>query len=325
MASNSRITQTILNDKKYDSTLYILWLGEFGHLLMNVLPRVNKLRLEYPQSKIVFAGYEEDMIYFRDNKGEWTVDEYWGIPWWPTDRGCHECKGQWPDYAIELKEWIDARVFDKNSPMSYNTKVIDTTTMTLAEWTAEFKKKPRIAYPLKNIVSEEPKLETYPHCIIYARAKNYSSTLFRSWHDDRWVKFIDLLLREYRGIICVCGVSAESVKFSWGSRVKNYTNINGLERSTKTLNLLSNADFCISDCSGSANFAIQVGIPTFVSGPDGYADGFERNKNYFGAHVLYQTCDRDSLTPEIRMDGWRQFMKNLHYNLERNIYEGVVQ
>jgi hypothetical protein len=317
MADSPRVTRTILTDKEPGGKeIRIMWLGEFGHLLMNVLPRVNKMRLENPNARIVFAGYEDDMIYFKDDKGNWTIDEYWGVPWWPTDRGCHECKGVWPSHILALQREINVPAF--------NTTILDTTKMTLAGWSAEFKQKPRIAYPLKYIVQEDPLLENKSYCVVYARAKNYESTVFRSWHDDRWVKFVELLLQEYNGKVYVCGVEEESIKFPWSDRLINFTNLKGLERSSKTLNILSGADFCISDCSGSGNFAIQVGIPTFVSGPPGYAEGFEKNKNYFGVHVMYQTIHMDALTPELRMNGWRHFMKDLHYRLGRDVYEGVV-
>lgn len=318
MADSTGYTKTVLTNKPIDAKcIRILWLGEFGHLLMNVLPRVNKMRLEHPDAHITFASYEDDMIYFRDGDGRWTIDAYWSIPWWPTDRGCHECKGVWTPEAKALQRAINIPAF--------NTTIYDTTRMTLAGWTAEFKQKPRIAYPLKYIVQEEPMLETESnYCVVYARAKNYESTLFRSWHDSRWIEFVKQLMEEYKGKVYVCGVAEESVKFPWSDRLINFTNMKGLERSSKTLNILAGANFCISDCSGSGNFAIQVGTPTFVSGPPGYAEGFEKNKNYFGVHVMYQTIHMDALTPELRMKGWREFMKNLNYNLKRDVYEGVV-
>ena len=320
MKSAPTINKIKLTDKPTKDVLCILWLGEFGHLLMNTLPRINKIRLERPNTHIIVASYEEDMIYFRDNKGDWTIDEYWGIPWWATDRGCHECKGEWPDFAKELQSQVSSLSFKSNKPH----EVIDTTKMSLAGWTAEFKKKPRIAYPLNTLTFNEAPIDYGRYCVIYARAKNYSSTLFRSWHDDRWLKFVELLQKEYNGCIYICGVGPESVQFPWSDRVINYTNMTGLERSSKTLNILANAEFCISDCSGSANFAIQVGTPTFVSGPPGYAEGFEKNKNYFGSYVLYQTCERDILTPELRMDGWRRFMSNYRRGVKNKVYEGIV-
>ena len=304
--------KTIRLTEREGPSIGVYWAGEFGHLIMNVLPRMNAVRKEFPDHRIIFASYIDDYIYFRDNNKEWTIDEYIGFDWWPVDRGCHMVKGPLTEQAQSAYALLVER----------SDQFANTTALSLEDFTNEFKKKDRIAYPFKNIIDIEPTDEKY--CVVYARAKNYNGLCFRSWEDDKWRSFLDQLLtmlpKDYK--VYVCGIGDESVQFKWTDRVIPI--LDGDDRAEKTLNILSNAKFCISDCSGSGNFAIQCGIPTFVSGPDGYAIGFEKNKNYFGVYVKYQTCDMRSLTPELRIKGFLDFYSGLHYNLEREVYKGVV-
>jgi len=271
------------------------------------------MRKEFPNHRIIFAGYKDDYLYFRDNNGDWTIDEYISFDWWPIDRGCHEIKGPLTDEAIAAFAQLKER----------SEVYMDTTAITLKEYSDEFKAKSILAYPFKNIVSKDRKIDNHPHIIIYARAKNYAGLDFRSWEPEKWHQFMDELLcvlpNNYK--VYVCGVEAESVHFQRSDRIVPI--LKGLDRSKITLNLLSNAKYCISDCSGSGNFAIQCGIPTFISGPNGYKDGFEKTKNYFGVYVKYQTCDMRTLSSELRMKGFLDFYSGLYCNLEREVYNGV--
>jgi hypothetical protein len=283
---------------------------------MNTLPRVNGIRKEHPNAKIIFAGYEDDYIYFRDNDGNWTIDEYWGFEWWPTDRGVHLAKGFIPDYVQKLRVKFNSR-----TPRDGKSYFIDSSVLNLDMYSREFKANLRFFYPFKNIVTKEDKIADGNHIVVYARAKNYGGLNFRSWRPENWHKFMNLLLDKLDDTFYVCGVGAESIQFDWSDRLINMTDKTGSDRSSKTLNILSNAKFCISDCSGSGNFAIQAGIPTFVSGPKEYHRGFTNTKNHFGVHVHYQNTHMPDLTPEQRMEGLKEFLKNLHYNLDREVLE----
>ncbi len=308
-----RKLKTIRLTEHEGPTLGIFWAGEFGHLIMNVLPRINAIRQEYPDRRIIVASYTDDHIYFRNNRKEWTIDEYIAFDWWSVDRGCHEVKGEFTEQAKQAFKLLKER----------SDIFVDTSSINLAQYTSEFKNKPRIAFPFKNTINVEPTDEKY--CIIYARAKNYNGLCFRSWEDEKWHRFVDELLTllpsDYK--LYVCGIESESVQFEWSDRVVPV--LSGNDRAERTLNLLANAKFCISDCSGSGNFAIQCGIPTFISGPEGYAIGFEKNKNYFGVYVKYQTCDMRNLTPELRLKGFLDFYSGLHYELKDDVYVGVVE
>ncbi len=300
----------------------IFWAGEFGHLIMNVVPRVNKIRQENPDAHILFSSFEGDHIYFRDSDGSWTIDEYLAFPWWACDRGCHEVKSTLTPEAQAAKDQIREKADYTYEGSRIWDEVIwmDTPSWTLAQYTEEFKNKPVIAYPFKDILGDEPKIADGNHFVIMSRAKNYSGSHFRSWDSPRWNMFLNLVLGYTGGTAYVCGVEAESVQFGWSDRIVNMTQ-DTPDRSAKTLNILSNARFCIGDCSGSSNYAIQCGVPTFVSGPPEYETAFMDKKNYFGAYVRYQNTKMDLLSPAARFREFMKFMENYHRTLQRTIYE----
>ena len=297
-----------LTSARHKKTLGIFWVGEFGHLIMNVIPRINKIRLERPDWHIIIASFDGDHIYFRDNKSDWTIDEYIPIEWWPSDRGCHQVKskltGDAKNAIIALEGLCDEIWLTHN--------------WTLKDYSKEFKEKPIIAYPFKDIIKED-RIDDEPHFIVMSRAKNYSGSFFRSWDGLRWNKFLEEVIK-YTGLKAyVCGVEKESVQFNWSDKIINFTNISN--RSAKTLNVMSNAEFCIGDCSGSSNYAIQCGIPTFVSGPPEYAPAFLKKKNYFETYVEYQNAKMDALTAEDRFAAFKKFFKNYTKVLGKDIYE----
>jgi len=138
----------LTNTDKNKKVLGVFWAGEFGHLVMNVIPRINALRKERPDTHIIFASFEGDHIYFRDNNGDWTIDEYIAFPWWACDRGCHEVKGGLTADAKTALQYLKA----------YNGEVWETNKWTLKDYTAEFKDKSVIAYPFKDILGDESKI-----------------------------------------------------------------------------------------------------------------------------------------------------------------------
>lgn len=310
------VTQRVFTEKK-DGLICILWGGEFGHLLMNVMPRVNAMRLEKPNHHIIFASYEGDDIYFVDNEGKSTIDEYWSFPWWPTDRGCHEVKGNRPKVFETILNQFSERAKDYPEFEMY-----DTTRYDLAQFTMHFKNKNRIAYPFKAQYAnyeKEDLIAPEPHIVIYARAKNYSQSRFRSWNTHSWKKFLDMVLDYDKEVTAyVCGVKDESILFDWNDRIIPV--LEGPTRASVTMQLLATAKYCISDCSGSGNYALQVGTPTFVSGPPEYEEGFTHSKNYFGTYIYYQNADMASLTSDVRMEAFKKFFDGITYDLKRSFY-----
>ena len=317
MAGNREISKRVLTSEKKqaDGLICILWAGEFGHLIMNVMPRVNAMRIEYPNHHIIFASYEGDDIYFSDNNREPTIDEYWAFPWWATDRGCQEVKGNHPKFFTDVLHEFDEVAKDYSDALIY-----DTTKYSLSQFTEHFKNKNRIAYPLKDTFNHKEFFDTEDHIIIYARAKNYTGLSFRSWESKQWNEFLDMVLDYHPTMKAyVCGIEEESVHFNWSDRIVPV--LKGPARSAVTLDLLSNANYCISDCSGSANFALQVGVPTFVSGPPEYEEGFTNTKNYFGTYIHYQNTDMRVLTAQLRFAGLKAFLRgDFTRELKRNFY-----
>ena len=299
-------------DKK--RIIAIFWAGEFGHLIMNVIPRVNKIRQENPDAHILFSSFEGDHIYFRDSDGSYTIDEYISFPWWACDRGCHEVKSELTHEAQKALDYCRAECAHYDDFVMMNTPV-----MTLADYSAEFKGSPVIAYPFGACLGDEAKIADGKHFVVMSRAKNYAGSHFRSWDGPRWRMFLNLVLGYTGGVAYVCGVPAESVQFEWSDRIVDMTRVG--QRSEATLNLLSNARFCIGDCSGSSNYAIQCGTPTFVSGPPEYEVGFTDTKNYFGAYVRYQSTAMEALSPMSRFREFEKFLDNYHRTLQRDIYE----
>lgn len=293
---------------KDKDVLGIFWVGEFGHLMMNIIPRINRIRKERPDIRIVLASFEGDYIYFKDNTGKPTIDEYIPIRWWPSDRGCHQVKSELTGDAQSALRCLE----------SMSTELWDTHNWTLKRYSQEFKDKSVIAYPFKDIIKEK-KIADGNHFIVMSRAKNYAGSHFRSWDGLRWNRFLDMVIEETGLTAYVCGVEAESVQFNWSDKIINLTNIEN--RSMTTLNVISNSKFCVGDCSGSSNYVIQCGIPTFVSGPKEYADAFLNNKNYFGCYVNYQNYSMELLSPKSRFSAFKRFLNNYNNKLERDIYE----
>jgi hypothetical protein len=298
----------ILTDKDRKSSekqLLVLWCGEFGHLLMFVLPKINAIRKENPNLHITFASFEDDYIYFRDNNANWTIDEYWAFPRWPANRGCHECQGGDPhEYMFQTRQRVDQLL------KQYGHKkvvLLDTPRFSLNQYANTFKQNPRIFYAMKNFVKNEEPIDKDEYIVVYARDKKMPEGFARNWVPERWHEFMNVLSKDYK--VYVCGVKDEAIQFDWNDRVINMTHLEGIERSKKSLNILANAKFVVSDCSGSANFALHTGVPCFISGPSPYQKGFEINGNYFNVHVKYQVADMNLLTTESRTEAYRDFLK----------------
>jgi hypothetical protein len=281
---------------------------------MFVLPKINAIRKEHPNIHITFASFVDDYIYFKDNDGNWTIDEYWAFDRWPAERGCHECKGGDPnDNMLHTRQRVDKLLKEFGHK---NITLLDSPRFSLQQYANTFKQNPRIFYAMKNFVKDEEPVDNDNYIVVYARAKKMAEGHSRNWIPERWQEFMPTLARDNK--VYVCGVKDEAIQFDWSDRVINVTELEGEERAKKSLNLLANAKFVVSDCSGSANFALHAGIPCFISGPSPYQKGFEVNGNYFNVHVLYQVASMNNLSVADRVQGYHNFTATFHDNMDKD-------
>ncbi len=246
-------------------------LGEFGHFLMHILPRLNGL---YDKGyDITFATFEDDIKYIKKQVGPYILKHEITYPWWPSNRGVAKCDDI-PNHIKELYRTINSTEYDL---------VIDTFNMSDEKFMSQIRSGPRIA---KKITSKVH-LEYKNSIIIFPRGGKNLWTEHKNWSEETCNLVIKHLAEKYS--VYVGGVKGEtraSVKLP-----NVYYLYEDTDRVNKTIDVLSNCVACITNVSGGSVLSLYIGCPTIAFGAKEYEKVYrydmDGTKNYLETEALF--------------------------------------
>jgi hypothetical protein len=269
------------------------FVGSWGHLFHFHIPIVNRLREEYPEAFIVSAGYAGDDFYYKNDRGESTIDAYLAYPTNPDIRrvyGLHQA-----DYgdiqqarSVAEKRFRHIDIDHSNPPTDH-------------EWMRMVERMKRTHYRLGSFAEPSPEylLQTQDgKDYVILHSKNSKPLRSRDprgegianadYEFDK--EFVTQLAKHVK--VFVIGIPDECNTFE-GDNIVDLTHLSAQERPEVLLPLTENARAMVSTSSASTiNYALSVGCPSICYASRRDKGNHDGKYNYYGVptnhHVLME-------------------------------------
>lgn len=279
--------------------------GSWGHLFHFHIPIVNRLREQYPGVFIVSAGYRGDDFYYKNEKGEYTIDGYIGFDTDPNIRRVYGL-GQ-ASYGNDILA-ADEICRDYFGTIHINFKTPNQDN----EWFEFLSKMPRTHYRLG--LFAPPCHDQGDFVVLHSKhskgleGRDTKGEAIANADFETDKEFVRLLSQHIK--IYVTGIPDECNRFETNPNVIDITQLSADERPVMLLTLTNQARCMITTSSSSTiNYANSVGCPSLCFASRRYKDNHDTKYNHYGVptrhHVLFP------FDPEARVKDTLDFIEEL--------------